>query len=412
MAEDVDLLQGVGAAIAAHRRAAGVTQLSLAERIGKSVQWISAVEQGRRRAERLTDLIRIASVLGCTVDDLIGRPLDTLAPGAGPSQAETVTALREVVMRSARPVPAADSAPDAADVARRVDDAWTIWHESPTAHRRVGALLPALVADAHAAHAAHAASSNRRSACVLSAAYQITRQWLHHVPSGALAWVVSERAVQAAQEADDPYLMAMSAWALSAPYRRAGHPDEATRLCLAAADEVHARIDPVAPRKEHLAAYGMLHLTAAVSAAQSDQDGRAWALHQSARDAAIALGPGYYDPWTKFGIANVDIHGVALQAELGRSDDVVELSARLRLDAMPSVQRRSSSLITTARGYVRRGEDEAAALVLLDAEQISSDNVHGSTTVREMLRELIVRDRARARSHVRGLATRSGLIAA
>ena len=43
MAGDADLLRGVGAAIAAHRRAAGVTQLSLAERIGRSVQWVSAV---------------------------------------------------------------------------------------------------------------------------------------------------------------------------------------------------------------------------------------------------------------------------------------------------------------------------------------------------------------------------------
>jgi transcriptional regulator with XRE-family HTH domain len=409
MAGDADLLRGVGAAIAAHRRAVGVTQLSLAERIGRSVQWVSAVEQGRRHAERLTDLVRIASVVGCTLDDLIGRPLDTLTPSAGHSQADTVAALREVIMRSAGPISVVDPAPDLAEVAARVDEAWRIWHESPSAHRAVGAVLPALVADAHAAHAT--SSDQARGARTLAGAYQIARQWLHHVPSGDLGWVVSDRAAHIARAADDPYLIALSAWALSGTYRSAGHHDEATRICLVSADELLARIDPANPRKDLLGAYGMLHLAAAVCAAQSAQDGRAWALHRVARDAADALGRDFCDPWTKFGSGNVDIHALAISAALGRPDDVVELSARLDLNTMPSVERRSAALISMARSLVRRGEDESAALVLLEAERVSSDGVHNSTIVREMLRELIVRDRARARPHVRGLARRGGLLA-
>lgn len=410
MAGDADLLRGVGAAIAAHRRAVGVTQLSLAERIGRSVQWVSAVEQGRRHAERLTDLVRIASVVGCTLDDLIGRPLATLAPGVGPSQADTVTALREVVMRSAGPIPVVDPAPDLADVAARVDEAWTTWHESPSAHRAVGAVLPALVADAHAAHAT--SPDQARGARTLAGAYQIARQWLHHVPSGDLGWVVSDRAAHIARAADDPYLIALSAWALSGTYRNAGHHDEATRICLVSADELSARIDPADPRKDLLGAYGTLHLAAAVGAAQSAQDGRAWALHRVAQDTANALGPGYCDPWTKFGAGNVDLYAVAISAALGRLDDVVELSARLGMNNVTSVERRSAALISMARGLLRRGEDESAVLVLLEAERISPDGVHNSTIVRELLRELIVRDRTRARTHVRGLARRGGLLAA
>jgi transcriptional regulator with XRE-family HTH domain len=410
MTGDADLLRGVGAAIAAHRRAAGVTQLALAERIGKSVQWVSAVEQGRRYAERLMDLVRIASAIGCCLDDLIGRPLDTLAPRAEPSQAETVTALREVIMRSAGPTPVVDPAPVLADVAVRVEAAWEIWHESPSAHRAVGGVLPALVADAHAAHAT--SQDRAQSARALAGAYQIAGQWLHDVPSGDLAWVVSDRAAHIAREADDPYLIALSAWALSDTYGNAGHHEEATRICLVCADELRARIDPADPRKELLGAYGMLHLAAAIGAAQSAQDGRAWALHRVARDVAETLGRDYYDPWTKFGSGNVDIHAVAISAALGRSDDVVELSGRLDLANVPSVERRSAALISMARGLVRRGEDEAAALVLLDAERVSFDGVHNSAVVRELLRELIVRDRARARPHVRALARRGGLLAA
>ncbi|MGC9665968.1 helix-turn-helix domain-containing protein [Planosporangium sp. 12N6] len=402
------LLRGIGANIAAHRRAAGVTQSDLAARIGKSVQWVSAVEQGRRHADRLSDLLRIAVVAGCTVEDLIGRPVDTLAPGGRP-RGEAVAAVREVIMRVAGPASLPDPAPDLDEVSTRVAEAWTIWHGSPTAHAILGGVLPGLLHDANAAYLA--ASERKLAARNLAGAYQVTRQWLHHIPDGELAWVAAERAMNAAREADDPHLIALGAWALSASYRRAGQQEEATRLCLAAADELKARINPDNPQKDLLADYGMLHLAAAVSAAQSDEDGRAWALHRVADDAARALGA-HYDPWTAFGRGNVDIHGLAISAELGHADAVVDYASRLDIDNVPSVERRAAALINTARGFVRRGEDEAAALVLLDAEQVSQDEVHDSTLVRELLRELLHRDRARARTHVRGLAQRCGLIAA
>lgn len=407
MDDEPTLLRGIGANIAAHRRAAGVTQADLAARIGKSVQWVSAVEQGRRHAERLTDLLRVAMVVGCTVEDLIGRPVDTLAPST-PPKGETVAAVRAVIMRTAVPAPIVDPAPSLDEVSTRVAEAWTIWHGSPTAHAVLGGLLPALLSDANVVYLA--GTERKRAARTLSGAYQVTRQWLHHIPDGDLAWVAAERAMAAAREADDPHLIALGAWALSASYRRAGQQDEATRLCLSAADELKARISAGSPENELLADYGMLHLAAAISAAQSDEDGRAWALHRVADEAARALGS-HYDPWTAFGQGNVDIHGLALRAELGRSDDIVEYAARLDIDSVPSVERRAAALINTARGFVRRGEDESAALVLLDAENVSRDEVHDSTLVRELLRELLHRDRARARSHVRGLAQRCGLIA-
>ncbi|MGH3429397.1 MAG: helix-turn-helix domain-containing protein [Mycobacteriales bacterium] len=72
----------VGANIAARRRAVGVTQAELAAGIGRSVQWVSAVEQGRRRAERLPDLLRAAAVLDCSVEELIGVPAGTLTSPA------------------------------------------------------------------------------------------------------------------------------------------------------------------------------------------------------------------------------------------------------------------------------------------------------------------------------------------
>ncbi|MFE7747199.1 hypothetical protein, partial [Nocardia sp. NPDC057455] len=248
----------------------------------------------------------------------------------------------------------------------------------------------------------------RRAARTLSGTWQITRQWLHHLPEGELAWVASERALATAREADDPHLLALGAWAMSASYRRAGQQQEATRICLAAAGELQRRLE-----REHddvlLADVGMLHLAAAISSAQSDEAGRAWNLHAVAEDAARALGA-KYDPWTMFGKGNVDIHGLAVAAELGDADAVVDRASRLDTDNVPSVERRARVLIDGARALAQRREDEAAVLSLIDAEKISRDEVHHSNLVRELVREILLRDHARARPHVRALAKRCGLL--
>lgn len=402
------VVQGIGANIRAYRKAAGLTQAQLAAAIGKSVPWLKPIEQGKKGTDRLTDLINISTVLQVELSDLLGQPVDSLAPGYTPRH-DIVDAVRDAVLRTAAPVSLSDNEiPEPGALTDRVSEAWTIWHNSPTAHRVLGGMLPDLIIDSAAAYTA---SEDRRAAAATSAGtWHITRQWLHHIPDGDLAWVVAERAMNSAREADDPHLIALGAWALSGSYRRAGQQEEATRLCLNAADEVKKRIDasPV-ERKDLMADYGMLHLAASISAAQSDEDGRAWALHRVADDTARALGA-HIDPWTMFGRGNVDIHGLALEAELGRADAVVEYSRRLDLSNVPSVERRSRALIDTARGLVRRGEDEGAALVLIDAENNSADEVHHSIVVGELLRELLHRDNARARAHVQGLAKRCGII--
>ncbi len=399
---------GIGNNISAYRRAAGISRQSLAEGIGKSIQWVNGVEQGRLSAERLTDLINIATVVGCRLEDLLGRPIDTLAPTI-PPRTEAVAEVREVMMRIAIPQLSVASTASLDDVGNRVAQAWTTWHTSPTAHSALGRVLPGLLSDANAAYLT--ADDRRRAARSLSGTYQITRQWLHHLPEGDLAWVAAERAMNTAREADDPHLIALGAWALSASYRRAGQQDEATRLCLSAADELKRRIDKDPKATDLIADYGMLHLAAAISAAQSDEDGRAWALHRVAEDAARSLGAAY-DPWTMFGPGNVEIHGLAISAELGRADSIVEYASRLDIDKVPSVERKTRVLVDTARGYVQRKEDEAAILALLDAERVSAEEVRDSGLVRELLREMLFRDHARARPHVRGLARRCGLIAA
>jgi hypothetical protein len=104
---------------------------------------------------------------------------------------------------------------------------------------------------------------------------------------------------------------------------------------------------------------------------------------------------------------NVDIHGLAISAEPGRSDDVVSYASRLNVDDVPSVERRARALIDTARGYVQRGEDEVAILVLI-AEQASADEVRHSGAFRQVIRPTCVHE-FWPRSSAAGLAARVGI---
>jgi transcriptional regulator with XRE-family HTH domain len=404
-----ELMPGVGVSVSVHRQSAGITQVGLAGRIGRPVQWVAAVERGRRCIDQFSDLMAIATVLGCRIDDLLGRPIDPRSTPIADLRIGRAAGVRAVLLGAPIPIPTDLPAPTPEEISPRIDQAWALWHGSPTAHTELATVLPSLLTDALTSH--QQARDRQASARVLSGAWQITRQWLHHLPEGDLAWIAAERAMAAAREAEDPRLIALAAWGLSSSYRWAGQPDEATRLCLAADDLLIPLLDAADPDPALLAARGALHLSAAIGAAHLGQDGRAWALHQIAARAATAAGD-RYDPWTTFGPATVDCWAIAIHAALGHPDAVVEHAARLDVDSVPSAPARAGVLIDSARGYLRRHEDEAAVLVLLDAERASSDEVRHHVLAREMVRELFHHDRARARPHIRDLARRIGLVAA
>jgi transcriptional regulator with XRE-family HTH domain len=402
-----DTLAGLGSSIAAFRRGARLTQQDLADRVGMSVQWISGVEQGRLRADRLRELVGIASAVGCAVPDLLGGPIDTLTNPGARAPMDGVGALRAVVLRSAIPAISVGPVPEPGEINRRVDAAWTIWHGSPTAHTTLKASLPALLSDALACH--HHAQDKRASASALSGAWQIVARVLFHGREDHVAGIAAERAMVAARDADDQRLVALSAWSLADTYGRAGEHGEAVELCLAAAGGVAPLLEMPVPDHGLLAAYGNLHLTAASHAARGDGGGRAWALHRVADRVSTTLGH-QYDPWTMFGPANIAFRAIEIHECLGDTDAVA--AARLDVDAMPSVLRRAGALIDIAQNSVRRGDHKAALKALLDAERTSSDRVRLSPTVGRVVGEILRRDRAGTRRPVQELARRIGLIAA
>lgn len=394
---------GVGKRISVYRQQRGMTQAVLAGRLGKSVSWVRQVEQGTLHVDKLSLIIDVADILRCKVEDLIGIRMGFMVGRDGLPQ--TAATVRTAVMTWALP----DQEPVPVDgLQRRVAEAWGIWHGSAHSYTDVGRLLPDLLVDSRHAHQVADPLDRGPAASVLSNAYHLARLWLKKVGDYDLATLCSDRAVSLAREADDPVMLALSAWSLTGVLNSAGHPDDGEHVASEAIRMLAGVIPDGPPRL--LSLYGQLHLVRAISQARSSQEGAAWGSWDEADRVARRLGPDYVEPVTCFCSANVGVHTVAIPAELGQSTKATATAERLDVSGLPSVERRARYFIDVARGYVGQRDDVAAVHMLLSAERESSEELLYSGVTAEMLRELLVRSHAAVRGDLHDLARRVGLL--
>ena len=86
----------VGERIAWYRRRRGMSQEVLAGIVGRTVDWLSKVENNRIDLDRLSVIRSVAEALDVTVGDLVGEP--TLLEWSAESGHRTVPALRETLL--------------------------------------------------------------------------------------------------------------------------------------------------------------------------------------------------------------------------------------------------------------------------------------------------------------------------
>ncbi|WP_280355409.1 helix-turn-helix domain-containing protein, partial [Nocardia otitidiscaviarum] len=214
----------IGQRIRTHRERAGISRPVLAGLLGRSVEWVKAVENGRLQAPRLSMLLRIAQAL--ELDDLATLTGDGHAVPVTVFAGERHAALTEVqtALTDYRLVPE-DRAVSPRHLAERLRTAWRIRHSSPDHRTQLGALLPGLIRDAQ--HAARTADDRREARRVLAGVYQLADFYVAYQPAPELVWMVADRAMSEGYEADDPYVIACSAWAMVQALRDSGRWEEA-----------------------------------------------------------------------------------------------------------------------------------------------------------------------------------------
>lgn len=237
----VDELAGktIGQRIQILRERRGKSRAVVAGLVGRSEEWLKAVEKGRLQPPRLDMLVRIAEVLGIQdLQQLTGQqdiPLGLVRRAAH----DAVPAIREATEEIPLVVPT-DPQPDAEDLRRRVRDAWRTWHASPAPREALAGVLPELIRECQRAVRVLDGRDRRAAYAALSEVYALCEQVLAWVSDAPLVWLVADRGMLAAQQADDPLVLAGAAWVMGNVQRATGREEEA----LALVDEAASLLEP------------------------------------------------------------------------------------------------------------------------------------------------------------------------
>jgi transcriptional regulator with XRE-family HTH domain len=361
----------------------GQTRAVLGGLVGRSAEWVKALETGRLQMPRLPLLLRLAEVLSIadlaelTGDERLSASTYTKAAHTSlPAVVDALTVYR---------FNGVDEEPEsAAALAERIRQAWELWH-SPGEHRtRIAALLPHLIADVQFAARRLEGMQRRRVLALLAQTYHLAQLYLAFQPESGLVTLTGDRAMTAAQHADDPHSIAAAAWYLNHAFRSGGTRHEArVNLAMKAANLLSPDRSP-----EDLACWGLMHLACALSFAKVGRRGDAEHYWDKASDAARRLGDGYAHPTLMFGRGLVDAYAVTMNTDLMSGGAAVEAASRIDLGKIPSATRRSFHLLETARAYSLEREPVAVVHLLKKAHEVSPETARFNLFARSTLMEL------------------------
>lgn len=367
-----------------HREKRGIRRKALAELVGRSEEWLRLLEVEGRGAERLSNLMEIARVLGMSdLSTLVGfdiRPLNPAGVPEHPAVAEVRVALSRALL-----APALDRPPcTLASLEQRVQHAWTAWRISRTQYTALGSVLPDLLTDA--VRLARSASTQERRAAhkLLAHAYFLAQRFAYCVGAPALATRCTDRALLAADQADDPELLALAGWASAMTSLAANHPGEAADIALCAGAHI-----PQPSNERQAALRGSLLLFAAIGAARVCRPADAWRHWDEAALFAEQLRYDYQHPLTQFSGANVAVYGVALEVETGNATAAADRAATLDPSEIPSTNRRAQHYIDVARGHHQVGRSGDVLPALLASVAESRETILYSSDARELVLALV-----------------------
>lgn len=390
-----------GARLRMFRDAAGKSRPQLAALMGCSPESVKAIETGRRELT-LTMAVRAARVLRIKDLSALYGPDISYAVAERPTHEAIPEVSRALLMRRV-----VDGEPQAPTYLRAaIDSAWQMWHTSSKQRTETGKILPRLIMDARRAATMHDGEDRRDAHRVLAETYHLAQAWLAWHGDRELVFMSTDRAYLAAQQADDPVVMARAAWYYAALVRAIGHHEDAL-------EEVDTAIPLVGDRveqdRESAAVYIDLEMCAALTLARVG-DESAWARWEKGRSAAERLLPeGYAHPRTRIGRVLVDVYAVMLAVALGRGDEARRYAAKIDPASIPSTERRARHLLELARGYRLAGEEIGAAHLLGQAVDASTETVMYSPPARQLTRELLRIVPVSVREDVERVASRIGV---
>lgn len=394
----------VGGRIRHHRKRLGRTQSVVAGLCGITEDYLSQIERGLKNPSHEV-LTRIAGELQVSVATLLGDTEDKRLDMPATAGAGVVRALLgQRLATSVSPVAAAE-------LRTRVEDLWRTWQTSPTRFTEAEAALPSLIGDVEGtvrARCSAADAAERREALRVAAdLYGLLRSYCRRAGRLDLSLMVADRALRAAEDADDPLRIAAAQWNLGhVLLSRPGDEQDAADVALRAAEDLQRALTT----PESVAVRGALELVAVVAEARTR---RAWAardrLTQRVLPLADQAGEGNIQ-WTVFGPTNTELHAVSVEMLDGDAIEGLRLADQVDTAQLPSRERQFTFGLEVARCYDLRREAAAVLVHLLELEDLAPEDLQRSPLARELVVSLVQRSRPTYRRQATALAARLSLL--
>jgi transcriptional regulator with XRE-family HTH domain len=375
--------QALGRKIAAERRRRGLSQPELARLLGRSVAWVSQVERGVRKVDRMSVLETVAAALEVPLAELAAEApvvaaVSEEAPGAAGLRLVLSGAYALRAMLDGRRPPALST------LRTKGRKAWDLTHAGQ--YTDLADLLRGLVPDLETAARALPEAQRAEVFELMAATYQACSAALAKLGEPEAAWIAADRAMAAAERAGNPLLVAAGAFRLVFVFLAARHYDQAEETARTAADALSVRADQSAP--EAMSLWGGLTLQRALIASRVNDSDAAYSYLERAAEVAGRLGEGRNDYNTEFGPANVGLHEISVAVELGDAGRALRAAAAVDTSGL-SAERRARTLVDVARAHAQRRQVADAVAALRQAEGISPELVRGHELVRQLVSDLL-----------------------
>lgn len=379
----LDYQKALGRKIAAERHRRGLSQPELARMIGRSVAWVSQVERGVRKIDRMSVLEALAAALDVPLSELAAEAPVVAAVTEEPPG---VNGLRLVLsgVYALRAMLDSHRSPALRTLRGKTRQAWELTHAGR--YTELTDLLKSLVPDLEMAVRSVPESQRADVFELLATTYQACSAALAKIGEADVAWIAADRAMAAAERAGNPMLVAAGAFRLVFVFINARHYGQAEETARTTAEALQRMTDQGDPQA--LSLLGGLTLQRAVIAAHINDPDLAYAQLEQASLVAGRLGEGYDEYNTEFGPANVRLYEIAVAVELGDAGRALRAAATVDTSSL-SAERQARMLIDVARAHAQRRQISEAVTALLHAEAVTPEQVRGHALVRQLVSDLL-----------------------
>lgn len=399
---DEQLARAIGERVRARRTAGRRKKTVVAGLAGITADYLYQIERGMK-LPTVAVLTKLAGVLGVSVAELLNQEPAT---SCRPSNTAAGKAIYRALIS---PMSITSESPLVTNVHERIAQAWWTWQTSPQRYSQLAGQLPQLIVDTESAvqaHKAEAVTSMRHARSCAADLYCLVRTVTKRLGRLDLSLLAADRAVRAAEAANDALRLGVAQWNLAQVLLADGQAEGAETVAMRAADAL--RPLTVGGETDAAAVYGALLLIGAVALARR---GDTWTAHSRLREVApLAERTGECNTlWTAFGPTNVAMYAVTVEIEGGDAAEGLRLAEQIDHRNSPSIERRVAFLLDQAKGYEQRRDYAAALLLLHTVEREAPEDVQHRPAAHAILRTVIQNSRRSVATEATQLATRVGL---